>query len=404
MRIPRPAALASRFLAYLCSGRPSRESDVDVDARPEMLARSGSLAHARAAARTRPTPRPRLGPHSAAFGGGLAGSAGAQQRSWPGEVRTLGARLLHDFGPFVVRGACSGVRAQDAPKPRFPLFRLDGVLDAVLRSEPMAAAVPSADAAYGYVIWCSRRLGSDFASPAQMRSAEATARRHGSSEPVFIALGGARGGQQQQHAWATDRAWIAEFVAGAPAPRAGRGRGRGPASASGSSGTASAAAQASAECAPARRADAAPSPRSPAAAHRRRVPSAVRVALWNSWHGREAGVGSCHCCGCAVTQQDFEAGHIVAAAHGGGATLDNLRVLCRPCNRSMGSRDMRAFIAEHFGGPRPAAPAPPAPLAHPSLAADGDEAVAFYDARDCMDVDGDFVDAAVSHALGLSQT
>ena len=267
-------------------------------------------------ARPSPPPSP-IRPRTPMFASGWtprpqpqrASQTAAAARSWPGEVRVLGARLLHDFGPFVVRGD-AGTGTESAGRPRFPLFRLNGVLDAVLRSEPMASSVPSVEAAYGYVLWCSRRLGAEAASPAQATAAAATARRHGVAEPLFLSL-------PKAHAWASDRAWIADFLAGEPAARA---RGFDPPSAS---------------------------PKA-VAARKRRVPSAVRVALWNAWHGREAGVGECHCCGCAVTQQDFEAGHVVAAAHGGAARLDNLRVLCRPCNRSMGSRDMRAFIAEHF--------------------------------------------------------
>jgi 5-methylcytosine-specific restriction endonuclease McrA len=81
------------------------------------------------------------------------------------------------------------------------------------------------------------------------------------------------------------------------------------------------------------------------------VPSAVRVALWNTWHGRENGVGKCFCCGCKVAQQDFEAGHVVPASRGGSCRVENLRVLCRTCNRSMAATNMHEFIASHFGDP-----------------------------------------------------
>ena len=80
------------------------------------------------------------------------------------------------------------------------------------------------------------------------------------------------------------------------------------------------------------------------------MPSAVRVALWNAWHGSDSGTGSCFCCGTKVTQQDFEAGHVVAASKGGPCRVDNLRVLCRACNRSMGARNLLEFAEEHFGG------------------------------------------------------
>lgn len=204
-------------------------------------------------------------------------------RPWPREVRAVGAKLLHDYGPFLVR-SWTGPR-----RPRYPLVDLDGVLDAMLRSDVMAERVPTADAAYDYVMQCSRRLAAS-ASPAQRVSAEVKARRHGIAEPLFLALGAKDG-----HGWAQHR------------------------------------------------------PSKPIRSRRSSVPGAVRFALWNRWHGCESGTGSCFCCGCKVTQQDFEAGHVVAASRGGGCSVDNLRVLCRACNRSMGSRNLLDFRAEHFG-------------------------------------------------------
>ena len=236
-------------------------------------------------------------------------------------------------------------------------MRLDGVLDAVLRSEPMASAVPSEAAAYGYVVWCSRRLA-EGASVAQARAAAAIARRHGLTHPLFLGLPRTvRGG----HRWAADGAWIAEFLSlGSPSSVAPQAANASNAS-NASSANASNASNLSSHSSHHSDEDASHVSAAPArmAAAKRRVPAAVRVALWNAWHGRECGVGSCQCCGGEVTQQDFEAGHVVSAARGGSAQLGNLRVLCRTCNRSMGSRDMREFAAQHFGRVIPdAAPAP----------------------------------------------
>lgn len=79
------------------------------------------------------------------------------------------------------------------------------------------------------------------------------------------------------------------------------------------------------------------------------MPAAVRMAVWNTWHGVEKGTGDCFCCGGRVTQQDFECGHVVAAVHGGSNTVDNLRTLCRTCNRSMGDKDMLVFKRTYWG-------------------------------------------------------
>lgn len=77
---------------------------------------------------------------------------------------------------------------------------------------------------------------------------------------------------------------------------------------------------------------------------RRAIPKATRIALWNRTFGERRGIGACHCCRREVTQQDFECGHVVAAARGGTDALDNLRPLCATCNRSMGAEDMDAFM------------------------------------------------------------
>jgi 5-methylcytosine-specific restriction endonuclease McrA len=77
----------------------------------------------------------------------------------------------------------------------------------------------------------------------------------------------------------------------------------------------------------------------------------VRFAVWNAWHGRESGVGPCHVCGAQITQQDFECGHVVAHSRGGPCTVDNMRPVCRTCNRSMGAENMDEFRGRYFGLP-----------------------------------------------------
>lgn len=51
---------------------------------------------------------------------------------------------------------------------------------------------------------------------------------------------------------------------------------------------------------------------------------------------------------------DWEAGHIMSVKEGGTDTLDNLRPICKSCNRSMGTENMDAFKARCYG-PSPAA-------------------------------------------------
>lgn len=80
------------------------------------------------------------------------------------------------------------------------------------------------------------------------------------------------------------------------------------------------------------------------------IPVALRNAVWNTYAGGpEVGEVSCACCETTkITQQTFECGHVIAAAHGGECTVDNMRPVCRGCNRSMGTSSMHEFKRKHF--------------------------------------------------------
>ena len=88
------------------------------------------------------------------------------------------------------------------------------------------------------------------------------------------------------------------------------------------------------------------------AGKRKRLTVAARNAVWNQWIGIELGLGACHCCGRQVYQQDFECGHVVAASRGGSDAPDNLRPLCRACNRSMRDRNLYEFRSTVLGRPK----------------------------------------------------
>jgi hypothetical protein len=80
---------------------------------------------------------------------------------------------------------------------------------------------------------------------------------------------------------------------------------------------------------------------------KQQIPMAVRNTLWDTFIGFELGIGVCFCCNTAqITQKNFEAGHIIAESKGGSSKLDNLRPVCKPCNGSMGVKNMAEFIEE----------------------------------------------------------
>ena len=80
------------------------------------------------------------------------------------------------------------------------------------------------------------------------------------------------------------------------------------------------------------------------------VPKVLRDQVWMSAFGQQSALGCCACCKRAIHITDWEAGHVVSRACGGRTVADNLRPVCRGCNRSMSCRNMDEFIAEHFPG------------------------------------------------------
>lgn len=110
--------------------------------------------------------------------------------------------------------------------------------------------------------------------------------------------------------------------------------------------------------------DATPKPATPKPAtpkpknKKKTIPKNVRIDSWNHWIGKANGESKCLCCGIRdIGQNNFECGHIVSEAKGGAATITNLKPICSTCNKSMGTRNMDDFKAEHYpsvgGGKKP---------------------------------------------------
>jgi hypothetical protein len=78
-----------------------------------------------------------------------------------------------------------------------------------------------------------------------------------------------------------------------------------------------------------------------------RIPPTTRQEIWD----RDS-MGSnrcrCFCCQTEVKFINFEAGHIVSVANHGDNSPANLKVICGPCNKSMGSMDMRTYCDQVF--------------------------------------------------------
>jgi hypothetical protein len=82
---------------------------------------------------------------------------------------------------------------------------------------------------------------------------------------------------------------------------------------------------------------------------RNKIKTALRVACWNKYAGRDVATTKAFCCRVTdICYHNFQCGHIVSHADGGHATLSNLRPICATCNGSMGRTNMKEFAKEHF--------------------------------------------------------
>jgi hypothetical protein len=83
--------------------------------------------------------------------------------------------------------------------------------------------------------------------------------------------------------------------------------------------------------------------------YRQGVPDAVRNSLWIGIFG-DSMKGQCYCCnGDVHFVHNYEASHVVSVAHGGSDNIHNLRICCKSCNRSMGTKNLEDFKREKFG-------------------------------------------------------
>lgn len=73
------------------------------------------------------------------------------------------------------------------------------------------------------------------------------------------------------------------------------------------------------------------------------IPKPLKNNVWNTYIGREKGIGECFTCHQEIDSKHFECGHVLAEKEGGDITVDNLRPVCSLCNKSMGTTNMNDF-------------------------------------------------------------
>lgn len=242
---------------------------------------------------------------------------------WHGEVQSLREMLLREYGPFLSRNPGA---ARDCRPAGQHLVDLDALVETIRRSDEMSARLRTSARAMRFLEWLSDRTCGSSAVPAAVReSARKVARLHGLRGPLVLPTG---------PPWVFTTSLLEVFE---------RSDGLGSLSNEASASTST------------EEEDGDEAEKRPPRRQRRSLSKAVRNAVWNEWIGLEKGVGPCHCCGRQISQQDYECGHVVAASRGGSDFPDNLRPLCRACNRSMRDEHMYEFQARvgFFARPQP---------------------------------------------------
>jgi hypothetical protein len=78
------------------------------------------------------------------------------------------------------------------------------------------------------------------------------------------------------------------------------------------------------------------------------IPKTLKCKVWDTYIGKEKGIGNCFVCNCEIDSKHFECGHIIAESRGGMTLLTNLRPVCELCNKSIGNKNMLDFKKEYF--------------------------------------------------------
>jgi len=81
--------------------------------------------------------------------------------------------------------------------------------------------------------------------------------------------------------------------------------------------------------------------------NRKSIPKSIKNQIWRDRFA-DRFYGKCDVCRNNIRKDNFEAGHVISARDGGSDTPDNLRPICRSCNRSMGTQNLKDFKREFY--------------------------------------------------------
>lgn len=81
---------------------------------------------------------------------------------------------------------------------------------------------------------------------------------------------------------------------------------------------------------------------------RKPIGKPLRDQVWLKYMGNKA-QGKCYCCKIRMIHiTDFHVGHNKAVAKGGKNNISNLRPICGPCNRGMGTKSIEWYRKKYF--------------------------------------------------------
>lgn len=77
------------------------------------------------------------------------------------------------------------------------------------------------------------------------------------------------------------------------------------------------------------------------------IRAVTRNVTWCTYIGPDVARTKCPCCNAnEISMLNFDCGHVVSEKHGGLAIVPNLRPICKACNTSIGTLNMKDFMIE----------------------------------------------------------
>ena len=77
-----------------------------------------------------------------------------------------------------------------------------------------------------------------------------------------------------------------------------------------------------------------------------KIPKRDRDLVWKQYSNKT--IDKCYVCPDMISFDNFECGHIIAQSRGGSNKLENLKPVCGPCNKGIGSKNMDEYKKDRY--------------------------------------------------------